>query len=183
MGLYTAAGARVTKASFPATTDTCDPVLVVTQKLYATRLFGTCDKKPEGSIKTIAFNVGDRFKQSEIDKLFPLATITSVLPATGGVAGGWVSVDIETCNALHSCSTGSGPGVPPMTPTTAKPPLGMAVLHRISVDPDVISTAATHMALPGRPYRSSASPTPTSHGSSTPPTPSTPVSPSPSSGG
>ncbi|WP_127357042.1 hypothetical protein [Actinacidiphila soli] len=84
---------------------------------------------------------------------------------------GWVSVDIETCNALHSCSTGSGPGVPPMTPTAAKPPLGMAVLHRISVDPDVISTAATHMALPGQPYRSSASPTPTSHGSNTPPTP------------
>lgn len=55
--------------------------------------------------------------------------------------------------------------------------------QRISVDPDVISTAATPMALPGQPYRSSASPTPTSHGSNTPPTPATPASPSPSSGG
>jgi hypothetical protein len=86
---------------------------------------------------------------------------------------GWATVAIENCNALHSCSTGSGPGVPPMTPTAAKPPLGMAVLHRISVDPDVISTAATPMTLPGQPYRSSASPTPTSHGSSTPATPTT----------
>lgn len=90
MGLYNAAGARITKAGFPATTDTSDPVMVVTAKVYSTRRYSTGDKKPEGSIRGIAFNVGDKVKQSEINKLFPNPTIDTVVPATGGVAGGTV---------------------------------------------------------------------------------------------
>jgi hypothetical protein len=89
MGLYNAAGTRVTKAAFPAVTDT-DPVMVVTADLYSTRRFGTGDAKPEGSIRDVAFRAGAKLKQSEINALFPAATITSVVPATGGVAGGTV---------------------------------------------------------------------------------------------
>jgi hypothetical protein len=74
---------------------------------------------------------------------------------------GSVFVDIENCNALHSCTTGSGVGAPPMTPTAAEPPLGMAVLHRISVDPLVIKKAAIHVTLPGKPYHMAVSPSPT----------------------
>lgn len=72
---------------------------------------------------------------------------------TAPYQGGWVSVDVENCNALHSCSTGSGPSTPPMVPTAPQPPLGMALLNRIAFDPDVVGTAG-RPALPltgGRP--------------------------------
>jgi len=89
MGLYNAAGTRITRSTFPASADP-DPVMVVTAELFYTRRFGEGDKRPEGSIRGIAHHVGDKLRQSEIDKLFPLATAESVLPATGLAAGGTV---------------------------------------------------------------------------------------------
>ncbi|GAA2842925.1 IPT/TIG domain-containing protein [Kitasatospora aburaviensis] len=89
MGLYTAGGARITKAGFPAT-PVADRTMTVTADIYATRRFAEGDKKPEGSIRTIAFRAGALIKESEIAKLFPAPTITAVLPGTGPAAGGTV---------------------------------------------------------------------------------------------
>jgi hypothetical protein len=90
MGLYNTAGARVTKAGFPAVADNSDPAMVVTADVFFTRTYGPGDKKPEGSIREIAYRSGAKVRQSEINALFPNSTISSVLPATGGVAGGTV---------------------------------------------------------------------------------------------
>ncbi|RSS97249.1 hypothetical protein EF903_01635 [Streptomyces sp. WAC05292] len=96
MGLYNAAGTRITKAGFPASA-VSDPLLKVTADVYATRTHdeGTRpndsrDSVPEGSIKTLKFKAGAILRQSQIDALFPPATIASVTPATGPVAGGTV---------------------------------------------------------------------------------------------
>ncbi|AWI32698.1 IPT/TIG domain-containing protein [Streptomyces tirandamycinicus] len=96
MGLYNAAGARITKAGFPAAA-TSDPEMRVTADVYSTRAHDignrpnvSNDAVPEGSIKTILFRAGAILRQSQIDKLFPPATIATVTPATGPVAGGTV---------------------------------------------------------------------------------------------
>ncbi|WP_030372333.1 IPT/TIG domain-containing protein [Streptomyces rimosus] len=96
MGLYNAAGDRITKAAFPATAVT-DPEKTITADVYATRPYDvgtrpsdTRDGVPEGSIKTLLFKAGAVVRQSQIDKLFPPATIASVSPATGPAAGGTV---------------------------------------------------------------------------------------------
>ncbi|WP_404949149.1 IPT/TIG domain-containing protein [Streptomyces sp. ARC14] len=96
MGLYNAAGARITKAAFPATAAT-DPEKRVTADVYATRTHDvgsrpndTRDSVPEGSIKTLLFKAGTILRQSQIDKLFPPATVATISPATGPAAGGTV---------------------------------------------------------------------------------------------
>ncbi|MEU6632828.1 IPT/TIG domain-containing protein [Streptomyces parvus] len=96
MGLYNAAGARITKSSFPATAIT-DPEKRVTADVYATRPHDvgsrpndTRDGKPEGSIRTLLLKAGAILRQSQIDKLFPAATIATISPATGPAAGGTV---------------------------------------------------------------------------------------------
>ena len=96
MGLFKADGSRITKAAFP-TTAVADPERVVTADIYATRPhdLGTRptdsrDAIPEGSIRTLAFKAGAVLRQSQIDRLFPAATITAVTPATGAAAGGTV---------------------------------------------------------------------------------------------
>uniref|UniRef100_UPI003F490D10 IPT/TIG domain-containing protein n=1 Tax=Streptomyces sp. CA-136453 TaxID=3240050 RepID=UPI003F490D10 len=96
MGLFKADGSRITKAAFP-TTAVADPERVVTADIYATRPhdLGTRptdsrDAIPEGSIRTLAFKAGAVLRQSQIDRLFPAATITAITPATGAAAGGTV---------------------------------------------------------------------------------------------
>ncbi|MGW7090098.1 IPT/TIG domain-containing protein [Streptomyces sp. NPDC054871] len=96
MGLYTAAGARITKAAFPAAAIT-DPEKKTTADIYSTRTHDagsrpndTRDGKPEGSIRTLLYKAGTVLRQSQIDKLFPPATIATISPATGPAAGGTV---------------------------------------------------------------------------------------------
>ncbi|MFB8026015.1 MULTISPECIES: IPT/TIG domain-containing protein [unclassified Streptomyces] len=96
MGLYNAAGSRITKAAFPATT-VSDPEKRVTADVYSTRVHDTGtrpndtrDSVPEGSIKTLLFKAGATVRQSQIDKLFPAATIATISPTTGPAAGGTV---------------------------------------------------------------------------------------------
>jgi hypothetical protein len=111
MGLYTANGTRVTKAAFPSTSVT-DPEKVITQDLYSTRPYTTDgDQQPEGSIKTVAFKAGAVLRQSEIDKLFPAATIATVSPATGGVAGGTVvTITGTNLDGVSAVNFGATPG-------------------------------------------------------------------------
>ncbi|MYX26756.1 hypothetical protein GTY75_08745 [Streptomyces sp. SID8381] len=96
MGLYNAAGARIPKSAFPAT-PVSDPLLKVTADVYETRPFdqGTRpsdsrDGVPEGSIKVLRYKAGAVLRQSQIDALYPAATIASISPATGPAAGGTV---------------------------------------------------------------------------------------------
>ncbi|MGA5411570.1 IPT/TIG domain-containing protein [Streptomyces lavendulocolor] len=96
MGIYNAAGARVTKAAFPATAAP-NPLMRVTADVYATRHHDqgtrpsdTRDSVPEGSIRTLLWKAGKVVRQSDIDALFPPATIGTVSPATGPAAGGTV---------------------------------------------------------------------------------------------
>lgn len=96
MGLYNAAGARITKSAFPSAA-VSDPEKKITADVYATRTHDagtrpsdTRDSVPEGSIKTLLFKAGAIVRQSQIDKLFPAATIASISPATGPAAGGTV---------------------------------------------------------------------------------------------
>ncbi|MGW0562944.1 IPT/TIG domain-containing protein [Streptomyces sp. NPDC003016] len=96
MGLYNAAGARITKAAFPATAAS-DPEKRVTADVYSTRVHDlgtrpndTRDSVPEGSIRTLLFKAGTILRQSQIDKLFPAATIATINPAGGPAAGGTV---------------------------------------------------------------------------------------------
>ncbi|MBG7704925.1 IPT/TIG domain-containing protein [Streptomyces sp. MC1] len=97
MGLYDSSGNRITKAGFPSTPATTDPQFVVTQDVYSTRRFdqgtvpaNTRDHAPEGSIKTLLYRSGDVVKQSDIDRLFPAASVAAVSPITGPAAGGTV---------------------------------------------------------------------------------------------
>ncbi|MER5482652.1 IPT/TIG domain-containing protein [Streptomyces sp. NPDC002812] len=96
MGLYNPDGSRITKAAFPATA-VADPEKRITADVYSTRRHdeGTRpndsrDGVPEGSIKTLLFKPGMVVRQSQIDKLFPPATIATLTPATGPAAGGTV---------------------------------------------------------------------------------------------
>lgn len=96
MGLYNTAGARLTKAAFPAT-DAPDPLKRVTADVYSTRHHDegtrpsdTRDSVPEGAIKTLLYKAGTVLRQSQIDALFPPATVAAVSPATGPAAGGTV---------------------------------------------------------------------------------------------
>lgn len=92
MGIFKADGSRVTKAAFPTTAvAAADVPKILTEDLYATRRFDAVnDGKVDGSIKTILAKAGAVMTQGEIDALFPAATVDSVTPATGGVAGGTV---------------------------------------------------------------------------------------------
>ncbi|MGY4934917.1 IPT/TIG domain-containing protein [Streptomyces sp. 900116325] len=111
MGLYKADGSRITKAAFP-TTSVADPEKVITQDIYSTRPYTTDgDQQPEGSIKTVAFKAGAVVRQSDIDKLFPAATIATVSPATGGVAGGTVvTITGTNLDGVSAVNFGATPG-------------------------------------------------------------------------
>jgi len=87
MTLYDAAGARITKAAFPATADT-DPVMVVDENVYERVHVGPQDPDPEGSITRLLMAAGASLRQSEIDLLFPAVVVTSITPDTGPAVGG-----------------------------------------------------------------------------------------------
>lgn len=94
MGIYAADGTRITKAAFPSSA-VADPERVVTADLYAThphdqgtRPTDSRDGVPEGSIRTLLCKAGTVMRQSDIDRLFPAATIGTISPATGPAAGG-----------------------------------------------------------------------------------------------
>lgn len=96
MGLYNTAGDRITKSAFPST-PVSDPLLKVTADVYETKPFdqGTRpndsrDGTPEGSIKVLRFKAGAVLRQSQINALFPPATIATISPTTGPAAGGTV---------------------------------------------------------------------------------------------
>ncbi|MEU3499248.1 IPT/TIG domain-containing protein [Streptomyces hundungensis] len=117
MGLYKADGTRITKTAFPAT-NISDPERIITADIYATRPhdLGTRptdsrDAIPEGSIRTLAYRAGAVLRQSQIDKLFPPATITAITPATGAAAGGTVvTITGAALDGVSDVKFGNTPG-------------------------------------------------------------------------
>lgn len=87
MGLYGESGQRITKAGFPAVAVT-DPPQCITENVYQTEPYGRGDGRPEGSRRHLLYEAGDVVPQSEIDRLFTAATITTIAPLTGPTAGG-----------------------------------------------------------------------------------------------
>jgi hypothetical protein len=93
MGVYNATGTRQTKAGLPVTAWVDpDPKFTVTARLVKKQPYYGAESgdKVEGTEEQILANAGDVVRQSDIDKWFTAADITSVTPATGGVAGGTV---------------------------------------------------------------------------------------------
>lgn len=87
MTVYNAAGTRITKATFPATADS-DPLMVVDETLYERVRYGDQDADAEGSLTKVLVPQGTVLRQSQIDRMFPAATIAAITPDTGGTAGG-----------------------------------------------------------------------------------------------
>lgn len=90
MGLFLANGTRVTKATFPATAvGVTDPLVKLTANVFRTRRVSETDSA-DGSLRTVFKRAGAELRQSEVDRLFLPATIDSVTPASGPIAGGTV---------------------------------------------------------------------------------------------
>lgn len=89
MTLYGANGSQLTKSQAEAKTEdvpVTDPVVEVTEHLYE-------GFRPEGTAfppsgRRLKFYEGQLIRQSQLDALFPDATITSITPAEGPVEGG-----------------------------------------------------------------------------------------------
>ena len=96
MGLFTASGTRLTRASITTSADP-DPILTITQDVWE-QVPLIHERGPdtgeaaltEGSQHKLKWKAGFKIRTSELDRQFPPTTVTSVTPATGAVAGGTV---------------------------------------------------------------------------------------------
>ncbi len=87
MGAVRTDGTRITRAAFPATTVIDgDPLLEVTEDVFVQNPYPN-SREVETSVLA---RRGQRLRRSEIDRIFPRATITSIQPSTGAIAGGTV---------------------------------------------------------------------------------------------
>lgn len=113
MGIFNAAGTRITKSTFPtAAVPAADVPKVVTEDLFITRRYDAVnDAAVDGSIKTILVKADAVLTQKQIDDLFPAAVISTVSPATGGVAGGEVvTITGENLDGVTSVTFGGTAG-------------------------------------------------------------------------
>ena len=110
MGLYKEDGARIKKSAFPATAVT-DPQMRITEDVYETKAYGPGDGRPEGSRHHLLYQVGTVVPQSEIDRLYTAATIATVVPATGAVAGNTtVTITGTNLDGVSAVNFGATPG-------------------------------------------------------------------------
>ena len=113
MGIFNSAGTRITKSTFPTTAVPAGDVpKVVTEDLFITRRFDAVnDGAVDGSIKTILVKANAVLTQKQIDELFPAAVVSTVAPATGGVAGGTVvTITGENLDGVTSVTFGGTAG-------------------------------------------------------------------------
>ncbi|MFG1977017.1 IPT/TIG domain-containing protein [Nonomuraea fuscirosea] len=104
MTLYGANGSQLTKTAAADKTESVpvtDPVIEVTENLYE-------GNRPDGSAwppagRKLKFYEGQLIRQSELDGMFPAATIDSITPATGAAAGG-TTVTIKGSNFTPTVS-------------------------------------------------------------------------------
>lgn len=89
MGLYTANGTRVTKASVAKTADP-DPIVTITTDLYRHKRTGPEDDKVQGELTTLFCRAGHQLRQSALNNLFKPAQVTQLSPASGPRTGNTV---------------------------------------------------------------------------------------------
>lgn len=89
MGIFLANGTRVTKGSVATSAvPAADLPKVLSNDLFESVSYGRQDPKPQGSMLRLLAKAGTVMTQSQIDNLFPVASIATVAPATGLAAGG-----------------------------------------------------------------------------------------------
>ncbi|MGW1275496.1 IPT/TIG domain-containing protein [Streptomyces tsukubensis] len=88
VGLYREDGTRITRQAFPAVALDDDPPVRVTEDIYRSEPYGRGDGQPEGSKRSLLYQAGTVVPRSAIDRAFTAATVTSIAPAKGPVAGG-----------------------------------------------------------------------------------------------
>lgn len=112
MGIYNAAGDRITKSTVPTSAgDALDNPVVLDEDLYRTRSYGPTDPKPEGSVRTLLAKAGAVTTQRLLNKLFPLASVSGVSPASGDAAGGTVvTITGESLDGATAVNFGGNPG-------------------------------------------------------------------------
>lgn len=90
MGVYSAAGARLTKATLVSAAGTVgDPEMVLDRDLFQSVAFDPSnDGVPQGSLLEVLAKNGDVVRTSKFNSWFPAATVSAVAPATGTTAGG-----------------------------------------------------------------------------------------------
>lgn len=88
MSLIKADGTIVKLANLTDVTDTASTVeyVVLTEDLYTTKTLPGASKFEGG--KFLAYNSGQIVPLTELQNLYTTATVTTVSPATGGIAGG-----------------------------------------------------------------------------------------------
>lgn len=95
MTAYKQDGTRLTKTSIASLSTAVtepDPLRTITENIYEGTSIGvskqTVGKKGLDAGRRLKFKAGQKVRQSEIDALFPTATVSTVIPATGPIAGG-----------------------------------------------------------------------------------------------
>jgi len=89
MAFQKADGTPLNKTELTALTQAQPAPRVFTEDIYETITFPGMGNKFESS-RRLKFNEGHLIQQSQIDDLFPAASVTAVSPATGPAAGGTV---------------------------------------------------------------------------------------------
>lgn len=94
MTILNAAKAKLTKTAFTALTTVVNdppPVRKVTEDIYQDYTVRDGDRNPGAKFedtRRLLYPAGSIVTQAEIDALFVAATVDTVAPATGGIAGG-----------------------------------------------------------------------------------------------
>lgn len=91
MGLFRADGTRITRSTISTVpAHAADPFVTINEDVYESfSADKPNDPKPEGGLRRIFARKGKlTLRTSELDRLFPAPTITSVTPADGVVTGG-----------------------------------------------------------------------------------------------
>jgi hypothetical protein len=99
MGLFLANGTRRAKSAIVTDTPSItDPEVLINEDLYETYPYGKLDPKPEGSILTLKYRAGTVVRQSEIDALYPAATVTTKSPTANLTASATATVTFTGTN-------------------------------------------------------------------------------------
>lgn len=133
MGLFTAAGARLTKSTVP-TAAADDPLVKITADVYKRSRWGDGDAQVDGTIKTLFAKAGTVMPQSRLYAEFPPPAIKQFTqtgtPIDVPVAGGAITITGWNFDGVTAITIG-----------------GVAVTNLVIVSPEKITcTAGTHAA-------------------------------------
>lgn len=90
MGVFRADGTRLTRAALGGlVTAVTDPRVRLTEPIYEDFNYAHEQASPVGRVgRRLLYSAGDVVRQSDLDALFAVPTVTAVTPAGGPVAGG-----------------------------------------------------------------------------------------------